>query len=149
MRAVFDRSRELVSWAADRIPELHGQGFPSEAQAIGIEDSAGRTLGVVVFHNYEPWYGTIEVSAVSEDARWMRARDAWRRMHQYVFEGCACQKMWSRTPASNERALRFLRALGFKQEARLPRQFGTDDAVISAKYKEDWQSEQTPHAIAA
>lgn len=146
---MLDRSPEMVAWAEVRIPELHGQGFPDKATAIGIEDSEGRILGVVAFHSFEPWNRTIEVSAVSEDARWMRAREAWRVMFRYAFYGCGVDKIWSRTPASNERALRFLRALGFKREAVLPRQFGDDAAVISARYREDWEREQTQSARAA
>jgi hypothetical protein len=47
VRAVLDRSDELVAWAGARIPELHGAGFPEATTAIGIEDSDGRILGVV------------------------------------------------------------------------------------------------------
>lgn len=139
----------MVAWAEERIAELHGQGFPDATTAIGIEDSEGRILGVVAFHSYEPWNRTIEVSAVADDPRWMRAREAWRLMHRYAFDVCGVDKIWSRTPARNERALRFLRALGFKREAVLKRQFGDDDAVISCKFKEDWLREQTPRAVAA
>jgi RimJ/RimL family protein N-acetyltransferase len=103
-----------------------------------IEDSDGRILGVVCFHSWEPWNRTIEVSAVSEDPRWMRARSAWHTMFAYAYEVCGADKIWSRTPASNERALRFLKAVGFQREAVLKRQFGDDDAVLSCRFKEDW-----------
>lgn len=135
MRAVLDRSDEMVEWAAARIPELYGQGFPEGATAIGVADKDGAILGVVCFHSYEPWNRTIEVSAVSESARWMLARDAWAAMFDYAYLGCNVDKIWSRTPARNERALRFLKAVGFEREAVLPHQFGDDAAVISAKYK--------------
>lgn len=144
----MDRSADLVAWAAERIPELHGMGFPDATTAIGVADDAGRVLGVVCFHSYEPWNRTIEVSAVSEDARWMLARQAWAMMFDYAFLGCGVDKIWSRTPARNERALRFLKAVGFKREAVLPHQFGDDAAVISAKYKWD-HYEQAKSAVAA
>lgn len=143
MRAVLDRSAEMVEWAAQRIPELHGAGFPEAATAIGIEDSAGRVLGVVAFHSYEPWNRTIEVSAVSEDPRWMRCRTGWAQMFSYAFDVCGVDKIWSRTPARNERALRFLKAVGFRREAVLLRHFGDDDAVISCKFKEEHYNFQT------
>ena len=133
---MLDRTDEMVRWAAGRIPELHGQGFPDGTRGIGIEDESGRILGVVCFHSYEPWNRTIEVSAVAEDARWLMARGAWATMFDYAYEGCGVDKIWSRTPAKNARALRFLKALGFEREAVLPRQFGDDAAVISAKYRE-------------
>ena len=131
MRLSQRPSAELVAWAEARIPELHGQGFPDAATAMAVESESGDVLGVVVFHSWEPWNGTIEVSAVSEDARWLLARKAWASMFDYAFLACGCQKIWSRTPRRNERALRFLKALGFTFEAVLSRQFGDDDAVIS------------------
>ena len=149
MRAILDRSAEMVAWAGERIPELHGQGFPEATTAIGIEDSDGRILGVVAFHSFEPWNRTIEVSAVAEDPRWMRAREAWRLMFSSAYDVCGVDKIWSRTPASNERALRFLRAVGFEREAVLRRHFGDDDAVISCRFKEDWINEQATRANAA
>lgn len=137
---------ELLSWAAARIPELHGQPFPDEATAMGIESEAGALLGVVAFHSWEPWNGTIEVSAVSEDARWLLARKAWAAMFDYAFITCDCQKIWSRTPRRNERALRFLKAVGFVYEAILPRQFGNDDAVISHRFREEYYGVQAKAA---
>lgn len=141
-------SATLLAWAAPRIPEMHGQPFADNATAMGVESDAGDVLGVVAFHSWEPWNGTIEVSAVSEDARWLLARKAWAAMFDYAFVACDCQKIWSRTPRRNARALRFLKALGFTFEAVLPRQFGDDDAVISHRFREEYY-EQTQSADAA
>jgi RimJ/RimL family protein N-acetyltransferase len=145
MRLALRPSEELLAWAAPRIAEMHGQPFAESAKAIGVERNDGTLVGVVAFHSWEPWNGTIEVSAVSEDARWLLARDAWRWMFDYAFRACDCQKIWSRTPRRNVRALRFLRALGFTQEAVLPRQFGSDDAVISHRFREEYYSDATPN----
>lgn len=141
MRAVLDRSEDLLLWAAPRIAEMHGQPFPETAKAIGIETDDGTLLGVVAFHSWEPWNRTIEVSAVSVSPRWMLAKAAWRQMFDYAFNGCGVDKIWSRTPRKNERALRFLRALGFKYEAILHRQFGPDDAVISRIFREEYYAQ--------
>lgn len=149
MRAVLDRSADMVAWAAERIPELHGQGFPDGTTGIGVADENGLILGVVCFHSYEPWNRTIEVSAVSESARWMLARKAWSDMFDYAYLVCNVDKIWSRTPARNARALRFLKAVGFQQEAVLPHQFGDDAAVISAKYKWEHYRVQAQSAACA
>lgn len=143
------QSATLLQWAAARIEELHGQPFPDNATAMGVESETGALLGVVAFHSWEPWNGTIEVSAVSEDARWLLARKAWAAMFDYAFQTCDCHKIWSRTPRSNKRALRFLKALGFEYEAILPRQFGADDAVISHRFREEYYLEQTQSPRAA
>jgi len=141
-------SEELLAWAAPKIPAMHGQPFPEAATAMGVETDAGELLGVIAFHSWEPWNGTIEVSAVSVDARWLLARKAIRAMYDYAFLTCDCQKIWSRTPRSNERALRLVRALGLTYEAILPRQFGTDDAVISHRFREEYY-EQAKRSQAA
>lgn len=148
MRLSRRSSAELLAWAAPRISELHGQPFPDNARAMGVESARGEILGVVAFHSWEPWNGTIEVSAVSEDARWLLARKAIAAMWDYAFLACNCQKIWSRTPRRNVRALRFLKALGFTYEAVLPRQFGDDDAVISHRFREEYY-EQAARADAA
>jgi len=116
---------------------------------MGVEDSEGRVLGVVMFSNWEPWFGTIECSAAADDARWLLAREAIAKMYDYAFLACGCQKIWSRTPLRNERALRLVKALGLKYEARLPRQFGDDDAVVSARYVEEYYGRKITTSRAA
>lgn len=149
MKVVLDRSAEMLAWASERIAEMHGQPFPDGASAIGVESEDGKTMGVVCFHSWEPWNRTIEVSAIAEDPRWMRARAAFDMMFRYAFYVCECDKIWSRTPRRNERALRFVWGLGFEPEAILSRQFGDDDAVISRMFRWDWEKRRQPLQEAA
>lgn len=141
-------SEELLAWAAPLIPCMHGQPFGENATAMGVESAAGEIIGVIAFHNWDPWNGTIEVSAAATDPRWLLARGAIERMRAYAFLDCNCQKIWSRTPRSHERALRLVRALKLKPEAILPRHFGSDDAVISSCFREQFygQAERTKAA---
>lgn len=113
-------------------------GPPDNATAMGVESDDGRILGVVVFHNWEPVFGTVECSAAADDARWLLARGAIASMWRYAFEVMGVQKVWSRTPSRNTRALRFVKAIGLTREAVLRRQFGNDDAVVSGCLKEEW-----------
>ena len=137
MRLVLDRSRELVLWAADRIDDMkYGGGPPNGTRGIGIEDSTGKLMFVACFHTWEPRHGTMEVSIAADDPRWMRARKCTAAIFDYVFATSGVQKLWTRTPAKNVRALRVLKGLGFTYEAVLKRQFGEDDAVISYKFRE-------------
>jgi RimJ/RimL family protein N-acetyltransferase len=138
MRVVLDRSAELLTWGADRIATMHGRPFPENATAIGVESDEGGIMGLVAFHDWMPEYRTIQVSAVAEDPRWMRARAAFDLMWRYCWDVCKVDKIWSATPSKNVRALRFVQGLGFKREAVLERQFGDDDAVISRMFREEW-----------
>lgn len=131
-------SRELLDWASPLIPCMNGQPFPDNATAMGVETDEGEIIGVIAFHSWDPWSGTIEVSAAATDARWLLARKAIERMREYAFIDCGCQKIWSRTPRSHTRALRLVRALKLKPEAILPRHFGNDDAVISSCFREQF-----------
>ncbi len=148
MKAVYDRSDELVRWAEQRLDVVRDQGFPEGARAIGVQAADGQIMGVVVFHDYQPAYRTIQVSAVADDPRWMRARSAFQLMFRYAFDVCGADKIYSLTPAKNGRALRFVWGLGFKPEAVLKRQFGRDDAVVSALVREEFYEQAQTAACA-
>lgn len=135
MKLILDRSRELVLWAAERIDDVKKSGgFPNGTRGLGIEDGAGNIAFVACFHNWEPWNGTMEVSIAADNPRWMTARRSIRQIFDYVFVTAKVRKLWTRTPARNERALRVLKGLGFEREALLKKQFGDDDMIVSAKW---------------
>ena len=137
----------MLAWASARV-DFHTP-FPKGTRAIGVARETGEIIGVVAFHSWNPWNGTMEVSAIASDPRWTLAREAWAQMFDYVFRVCDCQKVWSQTPARNARALRFLRAVGFHREAILPRQFGDDDAVISSRFREEYYGQQSARRASA
>jgi RimJ/RimL family protein N-acetyltransferase len=141
MRAVLDRSDDLVMWAAERIENMGGAPFSDGARAIGVESDDGRMLGVVVFSDYYPQYGTMQVSFAADDPRWLRARGAIETMHRYAFETCGVHKLWSLTPVENARALRaVVRGFGFTPEAVLEHQFGVGrHAMLSRKFAWEWR----------
>lgn len=148
MNLVWDRSEEAMAWAAARIPEMHGRPFPDGRACAFVRD--GEIVGVVAFHDFQPEYRTIQVSAVSEDARWTLARSCWAEAWDYAFKTCGCDKVWTLTPHDNIRALRFVRALGFTAEAILEHQFGPGrHAVFSRRYSWDHYREQTQSTRAA
>ena len=94
-----------------------------------------RRIGVVTFHDYQPIYRTMQVSAIAEDAGWLRARKCWSEAFDYVFKTCGVNKVWSLTPHDNTRAIRFVQALGFTPEAVLRDQFGPGlHGIMSAKF---------------
>lgn len=142
-------SDTLVAWAAARIPELHGRPFLDTMTAMGVESAKGDLMGVVVFHNWEPESGTMQVSAAADDARWLLARKAVAEMRRYVFITCDCQKIWSITPRKNVRALRVVKAFGLTPEAILKRQLGDDDAVISGQFREQVYGQEVRSTKAA
>ncbi len=136
MRLQWDAG--ALDWAASRIPEMHGQPFPDNGRGVAFVRDDGQVAGVVAFHDWQPAYRTIQVSAVSEDASWLLARKCWLQAFDYAYRTCDVDKIWTLTPHTNTRALRFIKALGFKPTAVLDHQFGPGKhAVFSHKFAWD------------
>lgn len=137
MRLAWDIEDIALTWAAERIPYMHGREFEASARAGAFLNDENRICGVVVFHDWQPDYGTIQVSAVATDPKWMHAHRLWVELFDYAYQTCGVQKIWTLTPHTNKRALRFIKALGFSPEAILEGQFGPHGhAVFSAKWRD-------------
>ena len=127
---VFGQS--VARWVSE------GLGYEREynnCTAIGRQSD--KMLGAAVFHNWEPDYGTIELSIYSEDRRWL-TRGLLRVFADYVFNTCGCQMVIMRTEA-NHPALSIIRRLGGDFHV-IPRLRGrTRDGVIATITKEQWE----------
>jgi RimJ/RimL family protein N-acetyltransferase len=136
---VYGQNEIVAQFASAVIPHMHGRGF-GRCQTIGVVDNAGKLIAGIVFHNYHPEAGVIEmtVSALPR-SRWM-TRETFRRIHQFVFERCACQTLMLIVPADNEALLRQPAHLGFIF-VRVPRLLGRDrDAVLCLLTAEAWEA---------
>lgn len=75
---------------------------------------AGTVSAVVLFQNYYPEFGTMEISAASDDSRWLR-RSVVREIFGYVFDQCGCQAAILRCDPNDERMNKLAQGLGFKR----------------------------------
>lgn len=108
-------------------------------RTAGIFDGDTLVAGVV-FHNWSPEYGVIEVSAAADSPKWA-SRAVLRELFGYVFS--VAQVCVARTAEENERTRRLWRAFG-ADEYILPRLRGrtasealemlTDDAWANSKF---------------
>ncbi|HAC57210.1 MAG TPA: hypothetical protein DCF73_02500 [Rhodobiaceae bacterium] len=80
-------------------------------------------LAGVVYHDYQPEYGTIQLSMASDNPMWARRRII-NGLLAYPFHQVGVNKIWTATPHDNELALRVNRHIGFKPEATLAHHFG-------------------------
>jgi RimJ/RimL family protein N-acetyltransferase len=104
-----------------------------------------RIVAGVVFHDWNPEAGVIELSAAATDPRWM-TRKVINEAFGYVFGRLGCQMAVARTEASNRTVRRLWRGLG-AQEAIIPRLFGrtkngailtlTDDKFRTSKFYQE------------
>lgn len=91
----------------------------------------------VAFHDFQPKAGVIEISAASENRRWL-TRDVLKNIFNYVFIEARCQMCVARIDPDNTSLLRIFKAYGFN-DIRIPRLLGRDkDQIILTLTEEDW-----------
>jgi len=133
---VYGHDETVAQFVAQLIPHCR-RGFGANAKAIGIIDEEGKLIAGLVYHNFDPEAGIIEVSGASTTARWL-TRGTIARFYQYPFLQCNCQMLIQRTPADNTRLLRQLAAYDYTF-IKIPRLFGRDrDGVVCCLTYEDW-----------
>lgn len=137
-------SPELSEWAASRIPHVGSAGFgPCWAVGVALH---GKLAAVVVFSEFYPAFGTLQLSIASANPRWAN-RHNFGRILGLAFDqpwgngGTQIEKVWCAMPSSSPRVLAFNSAVGFKREATLRHHFGRNNhAVIASMMKwEYWR----------
>jgi RimJ/RimL family protein N-acetyltransferase len=131
----------VAPWVARHIPGCE-RGF-GPSKSLGVLSKDRKLAGGLVFHNWHPECGVIEMSAASVDPR------AWSRTVMTEAFGYAfshCQLVVIRCAPENGRVRKFWRALG-ANEYEIPRLRGrdksevimtlTDDAWAKSKYRRD------------
>lgn len=118
---------------------IHGceRGF-SNATAIGFARDE-RLVSGVVYHNWQPEAGVIELSAASVTRDWLD-KSTLNAIFSYPFDQLKCQMCVARISEHNTRTRRIWRALG-ATEYKIPRLRGPSEAeIISTLTRETWKS---------
>ena len=129
----------IVLPLVERICDMKRPFGPSKALAFV---KGKRVLGGVVFNNWEPEHGVIEVTVGSLSPRWL-TRSILKQVTEYVYNDCGCHAMFARTTADNP-SVKIWRALG-AEEREIPHLMGrgkaqtvfvlTDEAWNNSKFK--------------
>jgi hypothetical protein len=130
---------EIVAHAvAQMIPHCRERGF-GKCKAIGVVNESGNLLAGIVYHNWSPEAGVIELSiAALPKTKWL-TRETLYRMFEYPFEQIGVQMVMHLVPADDERLLRQIAIAGHMFIA-VPRLFGRDrDAVLCLLTREAWE----------
>ena len=143
MAAIIIGKDELFArWAAPRIPHIETADRFGKYVAIGVATGTAdtdRLMAVVVYHDYFPQYGHCQISCASTDPHWA-TRENFRSLLAIPFLQYGCHKAWTMTPHTSDRVIRFLKAVGFTQEAVLRDQFGLGvHAVVCRMRSRDYQ----------
>ncbi len=97
---------------------------------------SGVLIGAVVFHNYHPEHGTIEMSSTGEHHL---SRSILNQIFGYVFDEIACQAVIMRVDPENSRMCRIAQAFGFDRYD-IPRLRGRNKSeAIFILPEEKWQ----------
>jgi len=135
---VFGHDEVVAAFVAQLIPECRERGF-GKCRAIGVIDETG-LLGGLVYRNWCPEVGTIEISgAALPGTNWLSRRTV-QIMYDYPFYQCGCQMVIKTTMADNEIVLRIMAAVGFSLH-HIKRLGGRDrDGVVGTLTVEDWEA---------
>lgn len=97
----------------------------------------GERIGGVIYHDWNPEAGTIQMSAAGGQG-WLTRRVLWA-MHSYPFE-IGCQMIVLQTAIDNHVMRRIAKAYGYK-ETIIPRLMGrAADASILTLTDDDWRA---------
>lgn len=130
----------LSEWVAEQIWPGQGRDF-GNCQGMGVLED-GVLIAGMIWHNWEPASGVIEISGAGTSKRWL-TRETLRVMFSIPFEQWQCQAVVMRVSDTDAALHRMLTAYGFDRY-RIPRLRGrgeaenvfvlTDDAWASNKF---------------
>jgi hypothetical protein len=136
---VYGYDEIVARFVADLIPHAR-RGFSPNAKAIGVIDASGSMIAGLVYHNYDPEAGIIEISAAALPGKYWMTRETLKRMYQFPFHQCGCQMVVQRVPADDLRQLGMMAAYDFTL-INVPRMFGRDrDGVLGTLTVEAWEN---------
>lgn len=127
---IFGYDTQLVKWACERIPWME----PSPAmKAVGVSDgdsADAKLLAVCVYHNYLPprtvlgetWYNTCELSFAAASPRFATRRVIVELL-KVPFDQFKVDQVLVAIPSINERAVTFVKGLGFTPRGTVSRFF--------------------------
>lgn len=133
--ATGDDCQKLALLVADRIWPGAGKDF-GECLCIAVMEDDRLAAGLV-YHNYDPEAGIIEISGAAWVKGWL-TRPVLKAMYGYPFIDCDCQAVVQRVPDHDKAQHRMLKAYG-AEHYRIPRLRGVDQAEnIFVTTRETW-----------
>lgn len=134
---VYGHDDIIRGFAASLIPSCRERGLPPASKTIGVIEDGDLVAGIV-YHDWSPEAGVIEVSIAAVPGRQWLTRETIKRIYEYPFLQLGCQMIFGRVEETNERLLRILAALNYSF-IRVPRAYGRDlDCILCTLTVEDW-----------
>lgn len=138
MRLLEGHDQRVADFVADfNMPERVAwqQGF----RAFGVVRDDGALVGGVVFDDWHPQQRRVELSARAIDPRAFGPR-ILRALGSHPFGQLDCFRVWARTPATNSRARKFLKGIGFVEESVQAHWYGPTLHAVTLRVTEpEWK----------
>ncbi|APG91545.1 GNAT family N-acetyltransferase [Sinorhizobium americanum] len=129
-------NQAIAAFVADQIDGCE-RGF-SDFTTLGVTEE-GRLVAGVVYHNYSPEAGVIELSAAAISKRWL-TRPVLNAMFGYPFDEIGCQMAVLRVSEENRGMVSIANRFGFTSY-RIPRLRGREEAeIIFTLTDNDWRA---------
>ena len=125
----------MALWAA-RIIWPHRRYDFGNCVTMGVIENE-RLIGVMVFHNYDPDAGTIEISGASTSKRWLN-RKTLKAMFDYPFRQLGLNTVVMRCDADKRHLSRMLKAYGFSEHIIPHLGAGGQDLHVYVLTREAW-----------
>lgn len=137
MKPFWGYDHAVADWVAKRVDGCE-RGFGS-CRSLGVMDDEGNIRGGIVFHDYWPERGLIEVSAAGTHPAWF-THDVERAAIAYMFD--VARLGVARTGVRNTRVRRMWKHLG-ATETVIPFLWSADeDAAILTLSQEAWTAKR-------
>lgn len=120
-KLIFGQDERVAAWVAKQLPHVGDVGF-GPCRAIAVVSASDRPLGAIVYHDFIPQAGTVQISMASVSPLWAQPQTV-RDLLAIPFDQYKVRKVWTCIPHDNERAIRFNEGIGMKREATLRHQF--------------------------
>lgn len=126
----------IAGFVAARIDGCE-RGF-ADFTTLGVTEE-GRLVAGVVYHNYSPEAGVVELSAAATSKGWL-TRPVLKAMFGYPFDEIDCQMAVLRVSEENAGMVSIARRFGFTSY-RIPRLRGREEAeIIFTLTDNDWRA---------
>jgi len=133
---VYDHHAHVVDFVERGIWGVPGKF--AECASIGFADETGLVAGLI-YHNYEPEHGTIELSSFSLHRRWT-TKEFIRMIFEYPFDQLGVRACVARHSEKNTRAVRIWDAFG-AEHTRIPHLRGENEAeMVAVLTRSAWQN---------
>ena len=126
MTPLYGHDKVVAEFVSRMIPGCDRDFGP--CTAMGVLDNDGKLVAGLVYHNFYPENGVIEISAASISKLWM-TRPVLRAIFDYPFDQLGCQLVVFRVAPADMPLRRILKAFGATEHV-IPRLRGRDEAEV-------------------